>query len=67
MKRYLDSQYLNDPCQASSDYFHLMGKSEDLRELTKKHTNLYLELGPQAIGPLLMEILNLNQSALIAD
>ncbi|XP_074603601.1 nuclear hormone receptor HR96-like [Brevipalpus obovatus] len=67
MKRYLDSQYLNDPCQASSDYYHLMGKSEDLRELTKKHTNLYLELGPQAIGPLLMEILNLNQSALIAD
>lgn len=62
LRRYLESQYPNDMCQATSDYLHLISKLEDLRDLTVKHTGFYLHLGPQAIGPLLLEILNLNQN-----
>lgn len=62
LRRYLESQYPDDMCQATSDYLELIGKLEDLHELTLQHIKFYLNLGPQAIGPLLLEILNLNQS-----
>ncbi|XP_074597014.1 nuclear hormone receptor HR96-like [Brevipalpus obovatus] len=59
LRRYLEARCPVDTCHAMTDYLHLMHVLEYLRELNDRFTKLYLELGPEVIGPLLIEILDL--------
>ncbi|XP_025017423.1 nuclear hormone receptor HR96 [Tetranychus urticae] len=59
LRRYLETR-CNSVCEAHADHYQLMMKLEDLRELNENHIRIYLEAGTEAIGPLLIEILDLK-------
>ncbi|XP_053203607.1 nuclear hormone receptor HR96-like isoform X2 [Panonychus citri] len=59
LRRYLETKS-DSLCQARSDHYHLMMKIEDLRELHEKTLRLYSDAGPEVVGPLLIEILDLK-------
>ncbi|XP_025018141.1 nuclear hormone receptor HR96-like [Tetranychus urticae] len=59
LRRYLETKS-DSLCQARTDHYNLMMKIEDLRELHDKTVRLYSDAGPEVVGPLLIEILDLK-------
>ncbi|XP_054152877.1 nuclear hormone receptor HR96-like [Oppia nitens] len=59
LQRYLISKYQNK-CEAKLKFLRLMSNLEELHILNEKHVKIYLEVDPQDVGPLLIEILDLN-------
>ena len=59
LRRYLESVCC-DGCQARSAYLSLIGRLHDLHRLNESHIQLFLEVDPQCIEPLLIEIFDLK-------
>ncbi|CAG2110546.1 unnamed protein product [Medioppia subpectinata] len=59
LQRYLLNKY-KAKCVAKLKFLRLMSKLEELHTLNEKHVKIYLEVDPQDVGPLLLEILDLN-------
>ena len=59
LQRYLLSKN-RSKCEAKLIFLKLMSKLEELHNLHDKHVSIYLEVDPQDVGPLLLEILDLN-------
>jgi nuclear receptor subfamily 1 group I len=47
-------------CESRSAYLNLIGKLEDLHRLNESHIQLFLEVNPKLVEPLLIEIFDLN-------
>jgi len=60
LKRYLESRFSG--CTARDAYLQLIGKLLHLRELNESHLQLFMEMNPSEIEPLLREIFDLNQT-----
>lgn len=59
LRRYLQCVCTNG-CMARSAYLHLIGKLKDLHRLNESHIQLFLEVDPQCVEPLLIEIFDLK-------
>lgn len=60
LERYLEIKY-KSTCEARSDLMQLMVKVEELRRLNEEHVKIYLDVDPNHVGPLLIEIFDLKQ------
>ncbi|XP_023337390.1 nuclear hormone receptor HR96 isoform X2 [Eurytemora carolleeae] len=58
LKRYLDSKF--GGCKARESYLELIGILLQLRELNDSHLQLFMEMDPREIEPLLREIFDLH-------
>jgi len=45
-------------CEAQSALVNLLSRVEEAKELNEEHLKIYMEIDPQYIGPLLMELFN---------
>ena len=61
LRRYLESVCANG-CESRSAYLNLIGRLNDLHRLNDSHIQLFLEVDPQCIEPLLIEIFDLKPS-----
>jgi len=59
LRRYLETVCSNG-CESRSAYLNLIGKLQDLHRLNESHIQLFLEVDPQCVEPLLIEIFHLN-------
>ena len=59
LRRYLETVCTNG-CESRSAYLNLIGKLQDLHRLNESHIQLFLEVDPQCVEPLLIEIFDLN-------
>ena len=58
LRRYLET--VCNGCDSRSVYLNLIGKLEDLHRLNESHIQLFLEVNPKLVEPLLIEIFDLN-------
>jgi len=58
LKRYLETKFTG--CRAREAYLDLLGKLLQLRQLNERHLQLFMEMDPREIEPLLREIFDLN-------
>lgn len=61
LRRYLESVCASG-CESRSAYLNLIGRLTDLHRLNESHIQLFLEVDPQCIEPLLIEIFDLKPS-----
>ena len=47
-------------CDARTAYLHLIGRLQDLHRLNESHIQLFLEVNPKLVEPLLIEIFDLK-------
>merc|ERR1712136_213295 len=59
LRRYLESVCSNG-CESRSAYLNLIGRLHDLDRLNNSHIQLFLEVDPQCVEPLLIEIFDLK-------
>lgn len=58
MRRYLESIYPG--CEAKSTFLKLIKKISELKKLNEEALNVYLDVNPTQIEPLLLEIFDLK-------
>lgn len=58
LRRYLES--VCSGCEPRRAYLHLIGRLQDLHQLNESHIQLFLEVDPKLVEPLLIEIFDLN-------
>ena len=59
LRRYLES-VCEHGCEARRVYLHLIACLKDLQKLNESHIQLFLEVNPKLVEPLLIEIFDLN-------
>ncbi len=59
LQRYLESKH-SSKCEAKTRYLRLMSKLEELHILNEEHVRIYLDIDPNDVGPLLIEIFDLK-------
>lgn len=59
LQRYLEVKY-QSVCEAKTTYLFLMNKLEELNILNEHHVRVYLDIDPNDVGPLLIEIFDLK-------
>ncbi|RWS02506.1 hypothetical protein B4U79_09088 [Dinothrombium tinctorium] len=59
LKRYLETT-IKSKCEAHTAYIKLMSKVEELHILNDDHVSIFLEVDPNIVGPLLIEIFDLK-------
>ena len=62
LRRYLESVCSNG-CETRRVYLNLIGKLQDLHRLNESHIQVFLEVNPKLVGPLLIEIFDLGMPA----
>ena len=58
LRRYLETVYSG--CEPRRAYLSLIGKLQDLHRLNDSHIQVFLEVNPRQVEPLLIEIFDLN-------
>ena len=58
LRRYLETVCTG--CEPRRAYLTLIGKLQDLQHLNEAHIQLFLEVNPELVEPLLIEIFDLN-------
>ena len=58
LRRYLETACTG--CDSRLAYLHLIGRLKDLHRLNESHIQLFLEVDPKLVEPLLIEIFDLN-------
>lgn len=58
LRRYLESIYAG--CEAKSTFLKLIQKISELRKVCEEVINVYLDVNPADVEPLLIEIFDLN-------
>ena len=61
LRRYLES-VCSSGCETRRVYLNLIGKLQDLHRLNESHIQVFLEVNPKLVGPLLIEIFDLKSA-----
>ncbi|KAA0193420.1 HR96 [Hyalella azteca] len=59
LKRYLETKL--GVCESRAVYWDLLERINDLRRLNENHVKLYMQVNPEEVRPLLIEIFDLKQ------
>lgn len=60
LKRYMECKY--GGCLGKTNYLKLLEIISNLHTLNEEHVKVFLEVNPQEVEPLLIEIFDLKQS-----
>ena len=61
LRRYLET--VKTGCEPRRAYLHLIGRLKDLQRFNDSHIQVFLEVDPKLVAPLLIEVFDLNPSS----